>query len=174
VSGYAYFPSTLSITNRLFVQASYVTDTRTLTHELGHYFNLLHTFQSSTDANQTNREYVTRDAMQGANCATKGDLLCDTPADPYGRDSLSLLGCSYTGTARDPQGQLYTPSLANIMSYYPISCGNVFTSGQYNRMNDGLLLRTDVSNQYTLNCPPTVTGVNVPSNLTGSISSYQD
>jgi hypothetical protein len=55
------------------------------------------------------------------------------------------------------------------MSYYPISCGNVFTAGQYNRMNDGLMLRTDVSNQYTLNCGPTVTGINVPSNLTGSI-----
>lgn len=169
VSGYAYFPSTLSVTNRVFVQAAYAIDTRTLTHELGHYFNLLHTFQSSTDVNQTNREYVTRDVMQGANCATKGDLLCDTPADPYGRDSLSLVGCSYAGTARDPQGQLYSPSLSNIMSYYPISCGNTFTSGQYNRMNDGLLLRTNVSNQYTLNCGPTVTGVNVPGNLTGSI-----
>ena len=169
VSGYAYFPSTLSVTNRVFVQAAYAIDTRTLTHELGHYFNLLHTFQSSTDVNQTNREYVTRDVMQGANCANKGDLLCDTPADPYGRDSLSLVGCSYAGTARDPQGQLYSPSLSNIMSYYPISCGNTFTSGQYNRMNDGLLLRTNVSNQYTLNCGPTVTGVNVPGNLTGSI-----
>ncbi|MEZ4903155.1 MAG: M43 family zinc metalloprotease [Spirosomataceae bacterium] len=143
VSGYAYFPSTLSSTNRLFVQASYTNDARTLTHELGHYFNLLHTFQNSSDATQTNREYVTRDAMQGANCTTKGDLLCDTPADPYGRDSVSLLGCNYTGTARDPKGQLYSPSLSNIMSYYPIACGNTFTSGQYNRMNDGLLLRTD-------------------------------
>ncbi|MFN8348287.1 MAG: GEVED domain-containing protein [Spirosomataceae bacterium] len=170
VSGYAYFPSTLSITNRLFVQASYATDTRTLMHEMGHYFNLLHTFQGSTDPNQTNRELVTRDVMQGANCATKGDLLCDTPADPYGRDSLSLLGCTYTGTARDPQGQLYNPSLSNVMSYYPISCGNIFTSGQYNRMNDGLLLRTDGANQYTLNCGPTVVGANVPSNLNGSVS----
>jgi hypothetical protein len=98
VSGYAYFPSTLSVTNRIFVQSLYATDTRTLTHELGHYFNLLHTFQSSTDANQTNREYVTRDVFQGANCATKGDLLCDTPADPYGRDSLSLVGCSRKGS----------------------------------------------------------------------------
>ncbi len=98
MSGYAYFPSTLSVTNRIFVQSLYATDTRTLTHELGHYFNLLHTFQSSTDANQTNREYVTRDVFQGANCATKGDLLCDTPADPYGRDSLSLVGCSRKGS----------------------------------------------------------------------------
>jgi hypothetical protein len=169
VSGYAYFPSTLSSTNRVFVQVSNATDSRTIAHELGHYFNLLHTFQSSTDATQTNREYVTRDNSQGANCATKGDLLCDTPADPYGRDSVSLLGCTYTGTARDPQGQLYSPSLSNIMSYYPIACGNTFTAGQYNRMNDGLLLRTSGANQYSLTCASTVTGANVPNNLAGTL-----
>ncbi len=169
VAGYAYFPSTLSNSNRLFVQAQYATDNRTLAHELGHYFNLLHTFQNSNNANNSEREYVTRDVMQGANCTAKGDLVCDTPADPYGRDSVSIQGCSYTGTARDPQGQLYTPSLSNIMSYYSISCGSNFTSGQYSRMSDGLLLRTDPSNQYTLSCGPTVTGVNVPSNLTGSL-----
>lgn len=169
VSGYAYFPSTLSSTNRVFVQVSAATDSRTIAHELGHYFNLLHTFQSSTDATQTNREYVTRDGSQGANCSTKGDLLCDTPADPYGRDSVSLLGCTYTGTARDPLGQPYSPSLSNIMSYYPIACGNTFTSGQYNRMNDGLLLRTSGANQYSLTCASTVTGANVPSNLVGTL-----
>ncbi|AYQ35369.1 GEVED domain-containing protein [Runella sp. SP2] len=162
VSGYAYFPSTLASTNRLFVQASNATDLRTFTHELGHYFNLLHTFQGSTDPNLANRELV-----QGGNCATKGDLVCDTPADPYGRDSVSLLGCSYTGTARDPQNQLYNPSLSNIMSYYPIACGNTFTAGQMNRISGGVLLRTDGANQYSLTCGSTVTGANVPSNLAG-------
>lgn len=169
VAGYAYFPSTLSSSNRLFVQAQYATDNRTLAHELGHYFNLLHTFQNSNNTNNAEREYVTRDVMLGANCSTKGDLICDTPADPYGRDSVSIQGCSYTGTARDPRGQLYGPSLSNIMSYYSISCGSNFTVGQYARMTDGLLLRTDPSNQYTASCGPTVTGVNVPSNLTGSL-----
>ncbi len=169
VSGYAYMPSTLSVSNRVFVQASNATDTRTLVHELGHYFNLLHTFQNSTASNLTEREYVTRDPLQGANCATTGDLLCDTPADPFGRDSLSLFGCSFQGTARDPQGNLYNPSLSNIMSYYPITCGNVFTNGQYTRMQDGLLLRTYGGNQYTLTCGPLVTGINVPSNLTATI-----
>jgi|GEM_PF-918016 len=169
VSGYAYFPSTLASTNRLFVQASNATDTRTFTHELGHYFNLLHTFQSSTDVNLANRELVTRDTNQGANCSTKGDLVCDTPADPYGRDSVSLLGCTYTGTARDPQNQLYSPSLSNIMSYYPIACGNTFTVGQMNRISGGVLLRTDGANQYALTCGSTVTGANVPSNLAGTV-----
>ncbi len=169
VSGYAYMPSTLSVTNRVFVRISNATDSRTLPHELGHYFNLLHTFQNSTSTNLTEREYVTRDPLQGANCSTTGDLLCDTPADPFGRDSLSLFGCSFQGIARDPQGNLYNPSLSNIMSYYPITCGNNFTSGQYSRMNDGLLLRTYGGNQYTLNCGPLVTSINVPSNLTGTL-----
>ncbi|RDB04612.1 hypothetical protein DVG78_18170 [Runella aurantiaca] len=169
VSGYAYFPSTLSISNSLFIQAQAATDNRTLAHELGHYFNLLHTFQNSNNTNNAEREYVTRNAMQGANCTLKGDLLCDTPADPYGRDSVAIQGCTYTGTARDPQGQVYAPSLSNIMSYYPVSCGSDFTLGQYARMADGFLLRSDPSNQYNFSCGPTVTGSNVPGNLTGML-----
>ncbi|MFN4144553.1 MAG: GEVED domain-containing protein [Runella sp.] len=169
VSGYAYFPSTLAQSNRVFVQASTATDLRTLAHEMGHYFNLLHTFENSTNANLSMRELVTRDVNQGANCSTRGDLLCDTPADPFGRDSVNLVGCSYVGMARDPQNQLYSPQLSNIMSYYPTVCGNIFTAGQYSRMNGGVLLRLDNANQYTLNCAPLVTGSNVPSNLTGSI-----
>ncbi len=169
VSGYAYFPSTLSISNTIFVQAQAATDNRTLAHELGHYFNLLHTFQNSNNTNNAEWEYVTRNTMQGANCALKGDLLCDTPADPYGRDSVTIQGCTYTGTARDPQGQLYVPSLSNIMSYYPLSCGSDFTPDQYTRMFDGFLLRTDPSNQYNYSCGPTITGSNVPGNLTGML-----
>ncbi len=169
VSGYAYFPSTLSISNSIFVQAQSATDNRTLAHELGHYFNLLHTFQNSNNTNNAEREYVTRNTMQGANCTLKGDLLCDTPADPYGRDSVTIQGCTYTGTARDPQGQLYMPSLSNMMSYYPLSCGSDFTSGQYARMADGFLLRSDPSNQYNFSCGPTVTGNNAPGNLTGML-----
>ncbi len=171
VSGYAYFPGTSSITNRIFLQVQFATDNRTLPHEMGHYFNLLHTFQNSTHANNNEREFVTRDPLQGANCTAKGDMLCDTPADPYGRDSANVAGCTYMGTARDPKGQLYAPSLSNIMSYYPILCGNTFTTGQYARMSDGILLRTNPSNQYNYGCGPTVTGANVPNNLAGIVNS---
>lgn len=62
-------------------------------------------------------------------------------------------GCSYTGTVKDANGDLYQPALNNMMSYYYL-CGNNFTQGQYARMEDGLLLRTATGNQYTLDYPP--------------------
>ena len=170
VAGYAYFPSSSSASNRAFIANSSAIDTRTVPHELGHFFNLYHTFQGSAGS-ASDRELVTRGT--GANCTTAGDLLCDTPSDPNGRsvDSTTIIGCVYSGNARDTQGQLYNPSLSNIMSYNPIPCGNDFTAGQYGRIANGLILRTDPSNQYSFNCPATVIGSNVPSNLTGSIGS---
>ena len=163
VSGYAYFPSQYNAYNRVFVQATSLTDNRTFAHELGHYFNLYHTFQGSTEPTAT--ELVTRGS--GSNCASKGDWLCDTPADPYGQANVSVSGCTYTGTATDANGAAYNPSLTNIMSYF-YGCGNIFTGGQLSRMVDGHLLRTDPINDYTLNCPPTV--LTAPNNLTEVIS----
>jgi len=173
VAGYAYFPGNSNTTNRIFIQSSSASDSRTMPHELGHYFNLYHTFQGSTSTPISDRELVTRSYSSGANCQTMGDLLCDTPSDPYGRsqDSTQVIGCNYVGNAKDAHGQLFSPSLSNIMSYYPVSCGNIFTGGQYARIADGLILRTDPTNQYTLNCGSTVTGTNVPSGLTGTINS---
>ena len=174
VAGYAYFPGASAVSNRVFLQSSSVTDFRTLAHELGHYFNLYHTFQGSNGA-VASRELVTRSSspnpIYSTNCGTQGDLLCDTPADPFGRDSdsVKLTGCSYIGNALDRQGQLYTPLLSNMMSYFPTTCGNLFTTGQQGRMADGLTLRLDAGNQYTLNCPSAVTGANVPNNLAGTV-----
>lgn len=172
VAGYAYFSSTSNTTNRIFVKADNVIDGHTFPHEMGHYFSLLHTFQGSNGP-IIDRELVARPPNMAANCTNKGDFLCDTPADPYGRDpdSVKLLDCNYIGTVKDAQGQLFSPLLSNIMSYYPTTCGSVFTSGQYGRVTDGLTLRLDPSNQYNLNCAPVVTGVNVPSNVAGTISS---
>ncbi|GHB76705.1 GEVED domain-containing protein [Persicitalea jodogahamensis] len=150
VTGYAYYPSVLASSNRVFVRADRLADGRTLPHELGHYFNLLHTFYNNTNPNVSLRELVTRTA--GANCDTAGDLLCDTPADPYGLVGANTSGCSYTGTVRDANGDLYQPALNNMMSYYYL-CGNSFTAGQYDRIQDGLLLRTASNNEYTLDFP---------------------
>ena len=151
VTGYAYYPSVLASSNRVFVRADRLDDGRTLPHELGHYFNLLHTFHNNKNPDVSLRELVTRGP--GANCATAGDLLCDTPADPYGLVGATTSGCSYTGTVRDANGDLYAPALNNMMSYYYL-CGNDFTPGQHDRMEDGLLLRTDPGNEYTLDFPP--------------------
>jgi GEVED domain/Pregnancy-associated plasma protein-A len=170
VTGYAYFPSTDKRYNRAFVKASAINDNKTLAHELGHFFSLYHTFQNNSDADLSKRELSTRGS--GANCATTGDLLCDTPADPYGMAGATVSGCTYTGTIIDGNGQVYAPHLNNIMSYYA-GCGNVFTTEQYARIQTGWLTRQDListgSANYNYTCSPT--SLTPPSNLSTAAAS---
>jgi hypothetical protein len=113
---------------------------RLVPHELGHNFNLIHTFDNSNGY-----ELITRGA--GANCTTAGDLVCDTPADPYSRfpgaSASCVSGCpaTYTCGYTEPgTGAVYAPSPNNIMSYY-FPCTHDFTPGQYDRIDGGLALR---------------------------------
>ncbi len=93
-----------------------------IVHEVGHYFGLYHTFETSNGI-----EFV-----NGTNCATTGDLICDTPADI---DPAPIAGgCIWSGTNRDPNNDFYTPMLGNIMSYHGGGCPEAFTIGQYNRV----------------------------------------
>ena len=95
----------------------------TLVHELGHFFGLLHTFGDE-------KKGVSKELVNGSNCKTEGDKICDTPADPYGNgDSQVDADCVFQGTVKDGNGQYYDPDVSNIMSYYP--CGNRFTQDQY-------------------------------------------
>ena len=172
VSGYSYFPSSRAMTNRLFVKASQVT-TNTLSHELGHYFNLYHTFQGNRSSNVASRELVIRpgEPQQSrpfpANCTSAGDFVYDTPADPYGIPGATISGCTYSGTITDANGDSFQPMMSNIMSYY-LTCDKVstFTPGQYTRLAEGLDFRLDPSNEYTLNCAGTLQ--EPPTNLTVS------
>jgi hypothetical protein len=95
----------------------------TLSHEMGHYFGLEHTFETKHGAELVN----------GSNCATTGDLICDTPADPNGIISLS---CQFISMNKDANGQYYTPLVNNIMSYYlpACLCKPGFTHQQYKKM----------------------------------------
>ncbi|GAB3033739.1 GEVED domain-containing protein [Spirosoma pulveris] len=174
--GYAYYPSNSVVTTRSFIlNESWNEDdmgNRLIPHELGHNFNLVHTFGqvpgTGTLGSGTTLELVTRGA--GANCTTEGDYICDTPADPYNKVGANLLyinGCPQydpTSTARDANGLAYTPSISNIMSYY-FPCTHDFTQGQYDRIQAGLALR-QTHTAYTLDCPPTA--VPAPSNLVAS------
>ena len=95
-----------------------------LPHEMGHLFGLLHTFEGSGVEN-----------VDGSNCDLVGDLICDTPADPYIEDSqIQWLGdnCEFIFTGTDINGEFYQPDVGNIMSYYGCDCG--FTRGQYIKM----------------------------------------
>ncbi|HRH37591.1 MAG TPA: M43 family zinc metalloprotease, partial [Flavobacteriales bacterium] len=90
-------------------------------HEVGHVLGLMHTHDTIFGA----------ELVDGSNCVTAGDFICDTPADP----NLSLPGmieygtCNYIGTATDANGDAYAPSTTNIMCYAPCVL-STFTQGQ--------------------------------------------
>ena len=95
-------------------------------HEFGHYFGLYHTFDTSFGIELAN----------GSNCKTSGDLICDTPADPYSIASVTMdASCNLNPPTKDSNGEYYTPDGCNIMSYYNSPCNSFkFTTGQFNRM----------------------------------------
>jgi hypothetical protein len=118
--GWANFPS--SSDRYIMMKNSCAMNTSTLAHEIGHYFGLYHTHQGGNEL------------VNGSNCASAGDLLCDTPADP----NLSGLvngSCVYTGNATDANGDLYVPDPLNLMSYSVKSCRDIFTPDQVARMD---------------------------------------
>ncbi|MEZ5174084.1 MAG: M43 family zinc metalloprotease [Bacteroidia bacterium] len=105
---------------------------RVFTHEIGHYFSLWHTHAF----NGYSTNIYTLELVDGSNCETEGDFICDTPADPglYGRAS-AFPDCQYTDTvSTDANGDLYQPDVNNYMSAAPPGCQIQFTQGQYDRM----------------------------------------
>lgn len=104
-------------------------ESKTIPHEMGHYFGLQHTFEGNGD-----------ELVNGANCATTGDEICDTPADPFVEgDPVNLYvdvneGCRFISEKVDANGEYYQPDVGNIMSYYPNICRCGFTHQQYLKM----------------------------------------
>jgi hypothetical protein len=118
-------PAQTADRDAIFIKKSCATG-KALTHELGHYFGLFHTFEQSTNGVEL---------ANGTNCATTGDLICDTKADPSGSGTTDPVNCDLTPAVTDNNGDYYTPNACNIMSYYTSPCNGIhFTTGQYNRM----------------------------------------
>jgi len=137
--GYAY--SFGVAFNRILMKNSCATNGSTLPHEIGHYFSLAHTHSTSAGDELVN----------GSNCSTAGDELCDTPADPQLSTSIVNSSCIYTGTAQDANGDFYNPEARNIMSYSRKSCRDLFSPNQYTRMHTYL-----INYRNYLICPSTV------------------
>lgn len=180
--GYTYQPQNLVSTNRIVLDRNVISTGHTLVHEVGHWLSLMHTFDGTEQGNtHPNAENVARVVPQ-ANCLTSGDDLCDTEADPGFNGTNVDLGCNYTGTATDQFGELYTPLLDNIMSYFPENCQNPYTltPDQYARSSDGLAARlnpTLLNNppgssfppaQYAMDCPPQA--LPAPTNFTATLN----
>jgi hypothetical protein len=111
---------------------------RTLTHEVGHYLGLEHTFSGGCASGSP------------PGCYTSGDLICDTNSE-----QSSASGC--------PGGQTSCGSLDpidNYMDYSDDTCMEVFTNEQSHRMRCSLLgYRADLYSIAT----PAVCGDNVRS-----------
>lgn len=156
INGISSFPGANALDNRMILSNDVAGNGITLSHEMGHYWNLYHTYETFYGAELVN----------GSNCNSAGDFICDTPADPCGGFALN---CQYTGTTRDANGQLYSPMVNNLMSCYGV-CRNSFTAGQYARMTDGYALRNLYmnANTYTLACSATT--ALAPDNLNLSVT----
>lgn len=125
--GFATFPNSAPNGGGVFMNAADClgTATTTLPHEVGHYFGLLHTFETAYGV-----EYV-----DGSNCNNAGDLFCDTPADFLDQRTP----CPYTGNQTDGHGDPYNPDESLYMSYFNDNCVYRFSPMEETEMNNTLV-----------------------------------
>lgn len=106
----------------------------TLIHEIGHILSLVHTHGVGNESTEL---------VDGSNCDTDGDGICDTPADP----GLSYKNvdnyCTYNGTTTDANGDQYRPDTGNMMSYSLKACRTHFSTEQIIRMYTYFTLEMD-------------------------------
>ncbi|MCB0402050.1 MAG: T9SS type A sorting domain-containing protein [Flavobacteriales bacterium] len=153
IAGYAQFPygpgGGINSTYGVVVDDSFFgPNDRTLTHEIGHCFGLLHTFQSGC----------------GSNCSSSGDFMCDTPpaqTDTYGCNT-SQNSCSNDANGPDPFGGNVVDQIENYMSYD--ACQNMFSLEQVATMTSTLNSTSTTQGLDQLNTTTNhnLTGVNNP------------
>lgn len=134
----------------LYIESTCIDDLAgQVAHHLGHTFGLMDTYDP-----------LTVELVDGSNCSTTGDLICDTPADPFNQSwrenatpqELELIAqnlldttfysasCEFIYGIKDPNGEYYQPDMGNIMSAYPCKCG--FTQDQFRLMVETILSST--------------------------------
>jgi hypothetical protein len=114
-------------------------ETSVLSHEMGHCLGLYHTHSGRGCFDFVNCV----EAIDGSNCNSCGDLVCDTPADPCLSGNVNS-NCEYTG----PDD--FNPDVDNILSYAPPSCLDQLTIGQiervYTMIENSILLQNTLWN----------------------------
>jgi hypothetical protein len=150
-AGYAYFPTApADIDGTIMLATQAAAGDITLPHEVGHAFNLYHTFEGDNGGST---------CPTNANCATDGDKVCDT--DPLKR---TLFNCP-TGI-NSCTGNPYGTLVHNFMDYS--NCQDRFTAGQATRVMAALtafksrsglissLAGTPITSSVVAACIPTV------------------
>ncbi len=120
-----------------FAFGSNLVTSHVISHEMGHCLGLYHTFQGMACASSVSCPEL----VDGSNCTTCGDFVCDTPADPQ-TFQVNQSTCIWNGTANcsgsttDANGDTYVPRTDLIMAYIAPVCMQVHTAGQGARMKD--------------------------------------
>ena len=129
--------------------------THFMSHEMGHCLGLFHTFHGLCEGGSMN------ELVDGSNCLTAGDFVCDTPAD---NTVVNIdVDCIWNGVSNcgggvgttDANGTPYAPDHKVIMAGVPPVCMEYLTSGQASRMKDhiantAILENTIVPDDLTL------------------------
>ena len=138
--GYAYFPfdnvrdGVTVLYNTFGTEGnlkSWANLNRILTHEVGHYLGLYHTFHNTNSVSACENE---------VSCEAEGDQVCDTPP------TVTNSGCQTTPACANAQ-------IENYMDYTAQECKNTFTAGQTSRMRNTLYVqRFSLLNSFS--CTP--------------------
>ncbi|MBM3918708.1 MAG: hypothetical protein FJ344_04270 [Sphingomonadales bacterium] len=159
--GYAYYPNSGpgGTQNNGAVVMSFACSQptgTTLTHEVGHFFSLPHTFdQTSNNPTSTNAERVTRNFNEpsprlSANCNTEGDNFCDTPADFID----NRWNCPTGIIQLDINGDRFRPDSSYYMSYSSDHCMSRFSDQQITAMRATLTSINSPRGYLTINPMP--------------------
>ncbi len=103
------------------------TDASVLAHELGHFFDMLHTFNGWDGEPRDEADWLTpapnispggvpTERADSSNCETAGDYICDTPAD-YNL-GLGWPNCNFDAVVLDPVSDTLAPEESLFMGYF--------------------------------------------------------
>jgi len=134
----------------VIVKSEVASGSASLSHEIGHFFTLSHPHLGwdaepweegvypGNRAPALSPGGVPTERVNGSNCNSAGDGLCDTPAD-YNL-GLGWNNCNYNGPAKDPTGASLDPMEENVMGYF-LNCPRnsyTFTDQQKQQMEQNL------------------------------------
>lgn len=140
VAGYAYFPTSSVVDGTVMLATQMKAGHKTLAHEIGHAFNLYHTFEGSSHKDMCpagNGDYVGDTDPVSKNTTQSGvvDFTCRTGNNPCINEPYNIR------------------TESNFMSY--TNCYTLFTPGQRDRIQASVLLENRSSLTSSAGATPT-------------------
>lgn len=151
VAGYAYFAgSASSLDGTVMLATQMYSGNKVLPHEIGHAFNLYHTFQGSN---------LNTSCPTNTTCSSEGDMICDTDPVTNNVNSSGVYDFSCRTGTNSCTGTAYTKNTEkNFMAY--TNCFTVFTDGQKARVQAAMSLPSRASFITSLATVPCGTSIN--------------